>query len=119
MTLVEFQALPTIASHFPLVFDDGARWEKFQGSCAECSLWLPSESFRGHVTRPFFTYRGNEGTFLLEGWGLCPDCEVLTNFNWQLRPDMTLVGRDKTGEMAMWMPTRVRGGLGFVSFGRS
>ena len=106
MTLTEFQAMPTVASHFPLVFDDGARWEVMTGHCADCNEKLPVDAFRGYVTRPFFTYRGNEGTFLLEAWGLCPECEVLTNFNWQLHPDLTLVGRDKTGEMAMWMPRR-------------
>ena len=107
MTYEDFYALPVVMSFFPLVFADGARWETFRGYCADCDGELREDRFRGHVTQPFWTYRGNASTYVVEAWGLCSKCDVLTPFHWQLLPDMTMRGRTKDGQMGTWLPRRL------------
>jgi hypothetical protein len=96
----EFWALPVLSAHFPLVFENGARWVEFHGHCGDCDVQLPDHAFRGHVTRPFGQ------TFLVEAWGVCPTCDVLTTFHWRLLPDLTMVGRNARGDWGVWQPRR-------------
>lgn len=100
MTYGDFYALPELASHFPLVFETGARWVEFHGHCPDCDGRLPDHALRGHVTRPFGR------AFLVEAWGLCPACDTVAPFNWRLLPDLSMVGRDKRGEWRTWQPRR-------------
>jgi hypothetical protein len=96
----EFQALPTIESQFPLVFETGGRWTTMTGTCMRCEKDLSGELLRGHVTCPFGK------TFLMEAWGLCP-CGFITSFRYRFPPDMSVVGRSpRDGEWSIWEAPR-------------
>lgn len=94
-TVGEFQALPTVASQFPIVIREGAHWDTFTGYCKACDAELDEDKIRGHVTQPF------ESTFDIEAWGMC-DCGTMSSFNFRFLPDMSMVGRSTTGEWSIW-----------------
>jgi len=90
----EFLAMPTIRSQFPLVFDNGARWDSMTGTCWRCDSTLPDVRMRGSIDRPF------GATFMMEAWGLC-DCGAMTHYRYRIPPDMTLVGK-QDGRWCVW-----------------
>ncbi len=97
-TYGEFHALPTIGSQFPLRFTNGAVWNTFTGHCAKCNGTISGPYLRGRVHVPFGE------TYVLEAWGLCGPCNLLTRYEYRLLPDMSMVGRDKNGDWAIWAP---------------
>lgn len=101
MTLDEFRALRPLHAFFPLVFDNGARWTDFSGHCGRCQDVFPPDDLRGTVVRPF------PKIFVLDGWGYCPKCSLLTPIHYRLHENMAMTGRHpRTGEWSRWEPKR-------------
>ncbi len=99
MTLDEFRALPLVRDRFPLVFSNGGRWESLEGLCSSCSTALVE--LRGTVEHPFTC------VFIVEAWGYCRACRLLTSFQYRFHEDMGMTGKSPlTGEWVRWEPKR-------------
>ena len=104
MTLDEFQALPALASGFPLVFSSSARWNEFTGYCARCEKPIEPDNLRGNVTPWGSGYRGvTAKVYVVDALGYCPGCKLLTPFQYRLHEDMSMTG-EKDGEWVRWPP---------------
>ncbi len=95
MSPEEFHALPTVASAFPLLYANGARWSHFTGQCARCASAIAPALTRGSVTHPY------PRVYVLDALGYCPLCRLLTPFQYRLHDDMSMTGK-KDGEWRRW-----------------
>lgn len=101
MTRAEFEALPALSSFLPLVFPNGRRWHTFSGFCSRCNGPFSDAQVRGEVTHPF------PRIFVLDAWGFCSACILLTPFRYRFTEDGGMTGRHpKTGEWVRWEPKR-------------
>jgi hypothetical protein len=106
MTLDEFQALPTLASGFPLVFASGARWNEFTGYCARCEKPIEPDNLRGNVIPWGLDYRNvTAKVYVVDSLGYCPRCKLLTPFHYRLHEDMSMTG-EKDGGWVCWPPPK-------------
>ena len=96
MTLEEFEALPTLASYFPLVFASGSRWTEVTGTCARCGC---SVEMRGTVT-PWGPEHAVK-VYVLDALGYCASCKLLTPFCHRMHADMSVTG-ERDGTWVRW-----------------
>lgn len=90
---------PTIASQFPLVFSNGARWDEMEARCNGCGFEGGGDDLRGSVTQPF------RDVFIVDAVLSCPSCTRQTRAHYRLLSDMSMTGRSPTtGEWARWVP---------------
>jgi hypothetical protein len=107
MTKDEFNALPQLDDAFPIVFDNGARWESFSAYCGSCDWRFDGPHLRGSVVRHVpSTYRHTyPAFFLIDAHVLCPDCNRLTPIRYGLHDDMSMSGQHpRTSEWVRWGP---------------
>jgi hypothetical protein len=101
VTKDEFYERQVLSSFFPLIFDNGTQWTSFTGQCNQCGKDILDADLRGMVTRPFAR------VFIVDAFGFCPSCELLTPYRYRLHADMGLTGiSPKTGEWSRWEPKR-------------
>jgi len=87
----ELLAMQPVISQFPVVFDNNAVWEEFDGECSCCGKTLRREFLRGLVSRPI------PGVAVVEAAGVCGDCKLVTRFDYRLHDDMRLTGQREDG----------------------
>jgi hypothetical protein len=99
VTLDEFQALPVLSASFPLVFADGAHWDKLTGHCCRCSQPIEAENMRGsaHAWGP----KPAPVVYDVRALGYCPVCRWLTSFHYRMHADMSMTGL-RGGEWCRW-----------------
>lgn len=96
MTLEEFEALPTLASHLPLVFASGARWNQMAGTCARCGHVV---EMRGSVVAWGPAHAPK--VYVIDALGYCAPCELLTPFAYRMHDDMSVTSQ-RDGEWVRW-----------------
>lgn len=99
MTLEDFQALPALGASFPLVFADGARWDKLTGHCGRCSRRIEPDNLRGsaHAWGP----KHAPAVYDVRAIGYCPECHLLTPFRYRMHQDMSMSGL-RDGKWCRW-----------------
>jgi hypothetical protein len=91
---VDPDAPPLVAS-FPLVFPNGAMWSSFKAFCNGCRCEMAD--LRGTVTKPYPTI------FVVEAYGLCEPCRLITTVSYRLHDDVSMSGRSPTtGRWSRW-----------------
>lgn len=97
MTLDDFYALPRLSTFFPLVYKDGAKWNKLTADCRDCNVQIDDRDVRGDVRQPF------PDIFIIDAKGYCQWCRRLSRIEYRLLGDRSMVGQDlKTGEWLRW-----------------
>lgn len=104
---------PTIASQFPVVFDNGNEMTSLTGHCPSCDKSLDADFLAGQVIRPF------PKVAVVEATGYCPDCKIFARFNYRLYDDMRMTGQIKNGQWGEWHMRRTfKGWVRFILTGK-
>jgi len=90
---------PSVASQFPVCFENGTEWTSIVGYCADCGRAIPDGDLRGLVTRLL------PKVACVDAVGVCRSCRLLTRFYWRLHDDFRLTGLSKHG-WGEWRPER-------------
>jgi len=91
----ELMAQPSISSQMPVVFKNGARWNRLSGCCKGCGKDIEQDLFTGRLTRLV------ESTVTVDAVGVCASCHLVTKFSYRLHDDMRITGRTDRG-WATW-----------------
>lgn len=89
---------PQLASQFPVVFPNGAKFTVIEGLCNGCKQPIPREWVRGRVTRPI------PSVAAVDAIGVCHSCRTTTRFFYRLHEDMSITGLTSKGRWARWKP---------------
>ncbi len=90
-------AMPSIASQFPVIFENGACWTELACACNICHKDIPPDLLRGTISRPV------PSVVVVEAVGVCPDCRIATPFLYRMHDDMRITGPGK-GQWQTWRP---------------
>ena len=103
MTLDEFQAMSALGASFPLVFANGARWDKLTGHCGKCSRPIDADNLKGiaHAWGP----KPAPFVYDVRALGYCSECHLLTPFHYRMHRDMSMTGL-RDGEWWCWRASR-------------
>lgn len=102
----QLMAMPTIASQFPVRFNNGARWDELTGRCKHCSRGIKDSLMTGRLTRL------PESVVTVSAVGVCEPCKLVSRFHYRLHDDMRITG-PTDGGWATWQ-ARPRGAVSFV-----
>lgn len=109
---IELLTMRTIASQFPVTFDNGAVWNKLTCACRGCGETLPDDQVRGAIIRR------SEHMASIEASGVCYPCNLLTRYVYRLYDDRRITG-PRNGQWQTWYAKppsvfqRIRRSLGF------
>lgn len=75
-----FNSAKTIQSQLPVQLENGATVTRLAVKCYRCRTEIEQLQMRGTLTL-------SVGVYTMTGYGYCAECNLLTPFNYRIRPD--------------------------------
>ena len=93
----DLMQMPSIASQFPVTFDNGMEWFELECYCKQCNGLIREDMLSVSVVKVM------PSVAVVEGVGVCPSCRLLTRFLYRLHNDRRITGPSpNTGKWEEW-----------------